>query len=498
MASKNRVEKISTAQLKVHPLIENTYAVGNLVAMQFTMKSYGQKQPITVVERDGVYFIVDGLGRYLVSEDAGIMDLECSVIELADDDVLDYRMKVNQTIKRSMIETATLLEHFFGLVGTSQGKKRDLLGFKDILSEEEFGEVGKDIFLLACAVLGLDLKPANLRKLMFVYWNENKNPKASGVLEKLNEGVISIHKAWLLLKSKEDKQKNQESRQLEMKQGATNEVWYQLYNQSSMDMSVVEDESVTMCIDSHPYLWLRKYKNQDKLCHGWEDTVEEYVENFVLFCREKKRKLVKGGVMVTVIGETYRGGYKGVCSKVELALEKDGWIILDVNIWAKENGKYAPHPNRFVNAYERIIVACKPGAEPYFQEVMRKSSTEDYQTKKTKSGGYYMASPESCITNVILTATYNQSEREAVDKDFKHDAPCREDIYSRFIRAYSSVGDTILDGFIGTGTVGVGLAMGRNVIGFDVDFESVEFSEKRFEKILSERNQENIELKTAA
>lgn len=300
MAGKKSVEKISTELLKVHPLIENKYAVGNLVAMQFTIKSYGQKQPITVVKRKNVNYIVDGVVRYLVSGDAGITELECTVINITDEEVLDYRMKVNQCIKRSLIETASLVEHFFGLVGTSQGKKRDLLGFKDLLSEEEYGEVGKDKFLLACAVLGLDLKPANLRKLMFVYWNENNNPKATGVLEKLNEGVISIHKAWDLLKTKEDKVNNQERRQLEMKEGSSNEVWYQLYNQSSMDMSEVEDESVRLCIDSHPYLWLRKYKNQDDLCHGWEKTVEQYVENFVLFCQEKKRKLVKGGVMVTV------------------------------------------------------------------------------------------------------------------------------------------------------------------------------------------------------
>ena len=491
MTGKKRVEKISTGLLKVHPLIHNKYVVGNLMAMQFTMKSYGQKQPITVVLRNGVYYIIDGVVRFLVSKDAGITFLECNIIEITDDEVLNYRIMVNQTILRSMIETATLVEHFFGLVGTSQGKKRDMLGFKNLLSEEEFGEVGRDKFLLACAVLGLDLKPANLRKLMYVFWNENNNPKATGVLEKLNEGVISIHKAWSLLKNKEEKEVKQECRQLEMMQGSSNEVWYKLYNQSSMDMSCVEDESVRLCTDSHPYFQLRKYKNQDELCHGWEKTVDEYVENFVLFCKEKKRKLVKGGVMVTIIGETYRKGYKGVCSKVELALEKDGWIILDVNIWAKHNSKYAPHPNRFVNAYERIIVACKPGAEPFYQDVMRKSSTEQYQVKKSNSGGYYMASPESCITNVIQTSTYNPIEREGVDNDFQHDAPCREDIYAPFIEAYSRVGDTILDGFVGTGTVCVGLTMGRNVIGFDVDHESVEFCKKRFDKILSERNGDN-------
>ena len=134
MAGKKSVENISTELLKVHPLIENKYAVGNLVAMQFTMKSYGQKQPITVVKRKNVNYIVDGVVRYLVSGDAGITELECTVINITDEEVLDYRMKVNQFIKRSLIETASLVEHFFGLVGTSQGKKRDLLGFKDLLS----------------------------------------------------------------------------------------------------------------------------------------------------------------------------------------------------------------------------------------------------------------------------------------------------------------------------------------------------------------------------
>ena len=126
MAGKKSVENISTEHLKVHPLIENKYAVGNLVAMQFTMKSYGQKQPITVVKRKNVNYIVDGVVRYLVSGDAGITELECTVINITDEEVLDYRMKVNQCIKRSVIETASLVEHFFGLVGTSQGKKRDL------------------------------------------------------------------------------------------------------------------------------------------------------------------------------------------------------------------------------------------------------------------------------------------------------------------------------------------------------------------------------------
>ena len=171
---------------------------------------------------------------------------------------------------------------------------------------------------------------------------------------------------------------------------------------------------------------------------------------------------------------------KEFVQKLRQLLADDGWSIIDVNIWVKKNPKYTPHNSRFLNAYERIIVACKPGAEPYFQEVMRSSSTKGFKAKKTKSGGYYVATPESSITNVFTTAVQNPKELRVVRNDFQHDAPCREDIYAPFIEAYSKRGDTVLDCFVGSGTVGIALTMGRNVIGYDIDHESIEFCEERF------------------
>jgi len=55
------------------------------------------------------------------------------------------------------------------------------------------------------------------------------------------------------------------------------------------------------------------------------------------------------------------------------------------------------------------------------------------------------------------------------------------------LMAYSKPGQTILDGFVGSGSVGIGLTLGRNIIGFDVDPVSIEFSKKRFEKFLEEK-----------
>jgi DNA modification methylase len=47
-------------------------------------------------------------------------------------------------------------------------------------------------------------------------------------------------------------------------------------------------------------------------------------------------------------------------------------------------------------------------------------------------------------------------------------------------------GDTVVDNFVGGGSVGVALKLGRNVIGYDVDPVSIEFARKRFERILGE------------
>jgi site-specific DNA-methyltransferase (adenine-specific)/modification methylase len=71
-----------------------------------------------------------------------------------------------------------------------------------------------------------------------------------------------------------------------------------------------------------------------------------------------------------------------------------------------------------------------------------------------------------------------------VDSEFTHDAPAPEQIYEKFVKAYSLPGDTVLDNFVGSGTVGVALKLGRNVIGYDIDPVNIEFSKKRFEKFL--------------
>jgi len=423
------------------------------------------------------------------------------VDDVPDGNIIQKRMMLNQRTKRSITQTCLEAQYALEFIGSSQGKKRTKIGLENLITDEEFDKAATNRYEIVCVLIGVEMSSSTLRKLMEVFLSEYGLPENEqlGLLKQLNENKVSIDKAHKLLNKKNEKVALKEARDLSKNRSVSANGCYRLYNKSSLSMDEVDDESVTLIVDSHPYWKLRKYRNQGENPHGMENTNEEYVKNFVQgFCREKWKKLKPGGVMVTILGETYKGGYQGICTKVETALEADGWRILDVNIWSKTNGKYAPHPFRFVNSYERIIVACKPGAEPYFQEVMRPSSTEGFKVKKTQSGGLYVATPESCITNVITTATHNPSELRVVRDDFDHDAPCREDIYEKFIEAYSKVGDTILDGFVGSGTVGIALSMGRNVIGYDVDYESIEYCFERFDLQLANTKVENQVLLLAA
>lgn len=500
---KNDIFSISVAALEIHPEVAKTYQEKKTPLMEMTMKSFGQQQQISIVKRGDNFYIVDGVTRFRVAQLIGLRKLNCVELEITDQEVLDCRIRINQTVKKSITEKCLMVEYVLGILGKSQGKKRESLGFQINESEENIGLMGKDRFELACVILDLDMKPSTLRKLMSVYWEESgEGQKNVGVLKLLDEGKISISKAFDLLQEKKRKINDKKLRKLKDFESKTADVNYKLFNKSSMDLSDIPNNSIRLSIQSPPYFQLRDYRNQDELFHGQEPSVAEYIKNEILFYRGVREKLDDNGVMAIIIGETYRGGYQGVCNKLEIALEQDGWQVLDVNQWVKTNPKSQPHENRFLPAYERIIVCTKKGANPIFNDQKKPSSHGKFKvirgTEKVDGTiGFSMSSPEASITNVITTACFNRREFGGVDSGFTHDAPAPMEIYDKFILAYSNPNDIILDMFSGSGQGLVSaIRNGRNAIGYDVDPVSIEFSKKRLD-IELENRQPNI-LKIAA
>lgn len=193
-------------------------------------------------------------------------------------------MLSNVRAKHTFTEKFMELSRFLKLIGTSQGKKRDLLGFKNLDKDDNYGKIGKDRFDLAGALAGIPMKSSTLRKGMKVFWSEYRPERKSptGILELLDQDRISIDKAHRLLLSKEQKKKEIKSSKAARASivkilNATGKTRYKLYTKSALEMNEVPDNSVDLAIDSHPYFQLRLYRNQDETNHGQEKTVDQYI-----------------------------------------------------------------------------------------------------------------------------------------------------------------------------------------------------------------------------
>ena len=512
MTQKTSIEEINIDFIKVHPLVKDFNNPKKKDHIEYTMKRYGQFIPLIGNQVDDTFYIINGIVRFEIAKSLGLKSLMTINSNIADEDVLSVRLQCNQQTKMSYSEMAQYGENMLGLIGKSQGKKRDLMGCDFINKDDHYGLVGKERFDLVCHLLNLPVKASSLRKLMEIKWFEDENPDNSiGLISGLDDGLYKVDAAYKMMKSYNDKVKDNEDRVRRDYEGKTNDVSYKVFNTTSLDLSDIEDLSMRMFIQSPPYWKLRKYDNQDNVdfIHGQEETLQEYLDNEIRFYEGAKNKLLPNGVLVIIVGETYLGGYQGVCTKLELALEQNGWEILDVNIFHKTNQKSTPHKERFLNSYERIIVAKQKGSEEaLFNDVKRPSSVGQFKvipgsSRSTGGKGHSMASPLSSITNMFSSSVFQKKEYEGIDDEFHHLAPTSKNIYSDFIAAYSNPGENVGDMFSGSGSgLEAALFLGRNAFGWEVDYKSVEFSHKRLEeklqKALDERNQIKEELLCAA
>lgn len=501
------VKVIEVDNIKIHPLLEQFVKPKKKDHIEYTMNRLGQFTPLLGNLVGDTFYVTDGIVRLEVAKSLGLKTLQCLQINIPDEDVVKIRLASNQRTKMSYMEMMHYGEHMLGLLGKSQGKKRDLMGFDFIDKDEHYGLVGKDRWELVCHLLDLHIGASTLRKLMEIKWFEDANPgNKVGIMAGLEKGIYTISKAHDLLQEKVKKEAKIAEKKRRDYEGIVNEISFHLFNTSSFDLSNIPDGIIRMFIQSPPYWKLREYRNQpDYFIHGQEETLAEYIENEIMFYQGAKRKLLPNGVIVIIIGETYRNGYQGVCTKLETALADDGWYIHDVNTFVKTNQKATPHVARFLNSKETIIVAgLKPANETLFNDVTRPSSTGEFKvipgsSRSSGGKGYSMASPESSITNVFIESVFQKSEYSDVDDDFYHQAPTSIYIYEKFILGYSNPGENVGDLFVGSGSgLEAAILNGRNGYGWDVDHESIDFCNKRLKNRLAKREQAKIEISNAA
>jgi DNA modification methylase len=283
------------------------------------------------------------------------------------------------------------------------------------------------------------------------------------------------------------------------------------------------DGSVRCVVTSPPYWGLRDYGNEGQI--GLERTPELYVAEMVDVFRAVRRVLSDDGTLWLNIGDSYasfRDGKatpdttrkgstgtlveKGKASnrsasnfagssvkhkdlvgipwRVAFALQADGWYLRQDIIWSKPNPMPESVTDRCTKAHEYVFLLSKNARYFYDNEAV----SEPYADATVKRG--------KSIRQVGADGTVEtRGNGEPVDgrrnrrsvwhiatKPFRgaHFAVMPEALAEPCVLAGSAEGDTVLDPFSGSGTVGVvALRNGRNYVGCELNPEYADLSRKR-------------------
>jgi site-specific DNA-methyltransferase (adenine-specific) len=252
---------------------------------------------------------------------------------------------------------------------------------------------------------------------------------------------------------------------------------------------LLPDDSVDLIVTSPPYA------DQRKNTYGGIHP-DDYVKWFLPISAQLLRVLKPTGTFILNIKEKVVEGERSTYV-LELILEmrKQGWLWTEEFIWHKKNSYPGKWPNRFRDAWERLLQFNKNRRFNMYQdEVMvpmgawaksrlKKLSHTDRIRDNSKVGSGFGKNISNWLdrdkaypANVLHLAT------ECSNKN--HSAAFPEELPEWFIKLFSRENDTVLDPFMGSGTtIFVANRMRRNSIGIDIVPEYFESVKEQLEPV---------------
>jgi site-specific DNA-methyltransferase (adenine-specific)/site-specific DNA-methyltransferase (cytosine-N4-specific) len=251
----------------------------------------------------------------------------------------------------------------------------------------------------------------------------------------------------------------------------------------------LSDNSIDLIVTSPPYADQRN-GTYGGIRH------DKYVEWFLPISEQLLRVLKPTGTFILNIKEKVVDGERSTYV-IELILEmrKQGWLWTEEFIWHKKNCYPGKWPNRFRDAWERLLQFNKNKKFHMYQnEVMvpmgdwsksrlkNLSETDKIRDNSKVGSGFgknisnWLTRDKAYPTNVLHLAT------ECSNKN--HSAAFPEELPEWFIKLFTKENDLVLDPFMGSGTtLFVANRMKRHSIGIDNVQEYYEMVKKQIKPV---------------
>ena len=220
---------------------------------------------------------------------------------------------------------------------------------------------------------------------------------------------------------------------------------------------------------------------------------DKYVEWFMPKSEELLRVIKPTGTFILNIKEKVVNGERHIyVLDLIKEMRKQGWLWTEEFIWHKRNCHPGKWPNRFRDAWERLLQFNKSKKFNIYQEAvmvpigswsktrLKNLSETDKQRDNSRVGSGFGKNISNWLgkemvypSNVLHLATESSNKN--------HSATFPLSLPSWFIKLFTKEGDLVLDPFLGSGTTSIASSLlGRNSIGIEILPEYYNIAIKRF------------------
>jgi DNA modification methylase len=254
-------------------------------------------------------------------------------------------------------------------------------------------------------------------------------------------------------------------------------------------LKTLGDNSIDLIFTSPPYAD-RRIKTYGGI------KPEDYVEWFLPIGEQLLRVLKPDGTFILNIKEKAENGERHIyVLELILALRKQGWLWTEEFIWHKKNCYPGKWPNRFRDAWERLLQFNKTRKfKMYQEEVMvpiggwavdrlKRLSEIDKVRDNSKSGSGFGKNVSNWLSRQYVYPT-NVLHLSTECNNKNHSAVFPEALPEWFMKLFTRENDWVLDPFMGSGTtIRAAKRMHRNSVGIEIVPEYYEMAKSEFNTI---------------